>query len=136
MANWYGTSRSNYFRVKDETAFRKWADGLGISIVERKDDTTLFAVHPGDRTDDGSWPSYDLETDEVVGFEDELAKHLLKGQIAVLITAGAERLRYISGSAVAVNHQGRAVVVMLDDIYQKAAHQFRVPEAEITRAEY
>ncbi len=30
MADWYGTARSNYFRVKDEAAFRKEAESLGL----------------------------------------------------------------------------------------------------------
>jgi len=38
MSNWYGTSRSNYFRVKDETSFRKWTDCLGIGIFKHDDD--------------------------------------------------------------------------------------------------
>jgi len=112
MSNWYGTSRSNYFRVKDETSFRKWTDCLGIGIFKHDDDPTLFAVHPGERTDDGSWPSYDLEKDEDIDFADELARHLLKGQIAVLMTAGAKSR------------------------HEKAARRFRVREEEITRAEH
>ena len=54
----------------------------------------------------------------------------------MLMTAGTKRLRYISGSALAVNHWGRVVIVMLDDIYEKAARRFRVREEEITRAEH
>ena len=34
MANYYATARSNYFAVKDETAFREWADHLGLTILE------------------------------------------------------------------------------------------------------
>ena len=70
MSNWYGTSQSNYFRVKDETSFRKWADGLGIGIFQHDDDPTLFAVHPGDHTDDGSWLSCDFENDKEIDFSE------------------------------------------------------------------
>ncbi len=109
---------------------------MNIGIIENKRDPTLFAVHSGDRTDDGSWPSYDLENDKDIDFQGELVGHLLEGQVAVLMSAGADKLRYISGSAVAVNHEGHAVTVSLDDIYATAASYFGVTEKEITLAEY
>lgn len=34
MATWCGSSRSNYFTVKDTGAFRVWADQLGIDVWE------------------------------------------------------------------------------------------------------
>jgi hypothetical protein len=49
---------------------------------------------------------------------------------------GAEKLRYLTGVAIAVNHKGRAAVVSLDDIYRKAARTFRVPENEISQDAY
>jgi hypothetical protein len=35
MANYYGTARTNYFRVKDEAKFRAWiiTFGGGVEIV-------------------------------------------------------------------------------------------------------
>jgi hypothetical protein len=136
MANWCGRSRSNYFRVKDEAAFRQWAANLNIYLIDEHAKQSLFAVHLGDSTDDGSWPSCDPETGEEIDFVDQLSKHLVKGQIAVLMTAGAENLRYVTGDAVAVNAQGRVIVLSLSAIYSLAARYFRVPESTITRAEY
>jgi hypothetical protein len=49
---------------------------------------------------------------------------------------GAEKLRYLTGIAIAVNYKGRATVVSLDDVYRKAARTFRVPESKITQAAY
>ena len=55
MANYYATARSNYFAVKDEQAFREWADGLGLMILEpsevSEDLIDRFGISPGD--DDG-----------------------------------------------------------------------------------
>ncbi len=136
MANWYGTSRSNYFRIKDEAQFRQWVDTRGISIIQSREDPTLFAVHPGDSTGDGSWPSYDMDADAEVDFLNELSQHLAKDEVAVLLTAGAEKLRYITGEALAVNYEGKVVDLSLLDIYQKAARAFRVPLSSITHAEY
>jgi hypothetical protein len=54
----------------------------------------------------------------------------------VLMEIGAEKLRYLTGIAIAVNHKGRAAAVSLDDVNSKAAHTFRVQENEITQAAY
>ena len=136
MANWYGTARSNYFRVKDAEVFVQWAKrrGLGVFKIERGAD--IFAIHGGDSTGDGSWPSYDLDEDSEIDLVRELAEHLPKGQVAVLMEIGAEKLRYLTGVAIAVNHKGRVVQLTLSDIYYKAARAFRVAESEITQATY
>ena len=136
MANWYGTSRSNYFRVKDKDAFLKWADGRGLGVFNNEENADLFAIYGGEGTDDGSWPSYDVEGDTEIDLVAELAQHLLKGQIAVLMEIGAEKLRYLTGVAIAVNHKGRVVQLTLSDIYHKASRIFRVAENEITQATY
>jgi hypothetical protein len=136
MANWYGTARSNYFRVKDNDAFLKWADSRGLGVFRNKESADLFAIHGGETTDDGSWPSYDVEGDTEIDLVSELAQHLPKGQIAVLMEIGAEKLRYLTGVAMAIDHKGRVVEVTLSDIYRKAARAFRVAESEITQATY
>jgi len=136
MANWYGTARSNYFRVKDKVAFLKWADGRALGVFKNEENTDLFAIYGGESTDDGSWPSYDVEGDTEIDLVTELAQHLPKGQIAVLLEIGAEKLRYLTGMAIAVNHEGRVVELTLSDIYCKAARAFRVAESEITQATY
>jgi len=136
MANWYGSARSNYFRVKDRDAFLNWADSRGLGVFKNDESSDLFAIYGGESTGDGSWPSYDVEGDTEFDLVDELAQHLLKGQIAVLMEIGAEKLRYLSGVAIAVNHKGRVVELTLGDIYRKAARIFRVAESEITQASY
>ena len=136
MANWYGTARSNYFRVKNNDAFVKWADSRGLGVFRNKEGADLFAIHGGETTDDGSWPSYDVQGDTEIDLVAELAQHLPKGQIAVLMEIGAEKLRYLTGVAIAVNHKGRVVELTLSDIYRKASRTFRVAESEITQATY
>jgi hypothetical protein len=136
MANWYGSSRSNCFRVKDCDAFLQWVEKRGLGVFKNSEDAALFAIHSGDSTDGGSWPSFDLETDTEVDIGAELAQHLPREEIAVLMKIGAEKLRYLTGIAIAVNHKGRAVVVSLDDVYRKAARTFRVQENKITQAAY
>ncbi len=136
MANWYGTARSNCFRVKDKDAFLKWADGRGLGVFKNEENADLFAIYGGESTDDGSWPSYDVESDTEIDLVAELAQHLPNGQIAVLMEIGAEKLRYLTGVAIAVNHKGRVVELTLSDIYGKASRAFQIPENEITHATY
>ena len=137
MANWYGSSRSNYFKVKDEAAFRKWADELGLTVITNLNpEGTLFGVYPGD-SDDGFWPSFvfgDFDDEErEVDICAELAEHLAEGEVAVLMTIGAAKLRYLIGHATAVKWTGETVEVSINDIYEKA---FKVFGVKPTPGEY
>jgi hypothetical protein len=143
MADWYGTARSNYFRVKDEAAFRKDAESLYLDVMtSRSDNDLLFMVTPNAVNDKGGWPIWSpdksdedenpLEVD-IVG---TLAKHLVDGEIVVLMECGAEKLRYITGHATAFNNTGHRVELDLDDIYRIAAQLLHVPIENITKAEY
>jgi hypothetical protein len=62
MANWPGTARSNYFRVKDAAAFVQWAERRGLGVFKTERGADIFAFHSGESTGDGSWPSYDMDT--------------------------------------------------------------------------
>ena len=132
MANWYGTSRSNYFAVKDRATFNAWAESRALIVME---DGDLVGINPG--ADDGGWPSdyEDEDTGDLVDFDlkAELAPLIQEGQIVVLVEAGAENLRYVTGYAIAFNHTGEFVEVSLSDIYKLAAAKFG---REPTAAEY
>lgn len=140
MANYCGTSRTNYFKVRDGEAFKKWAEGLHLDVavghVGEKEGK--FALFPSRNSDDGCFPDgtiYDEATDEDRDFDfaAELSKHLAEGEVAVHVHIGAEKLRYLLGYAVAVNHRGETVEVNIDEIYKLAdTHLGVLP----TRAEY
>lgn len=142
MADWYGTARSNYFQVRDETAFRAWAEKRGLHVFESRtagDSPTFFGFYSEDQY--GGWPSYEMDLEEETGDGSidlcaELAPHLLDGQIAVLMEVGAEKHRYVTGTAIAVDHTGKTVEVTLDDIYESAARAFGVETNEIGRCCY
>ena len=115
MANYLCAARTNYFKVRDVVAFREWASQYCVSVI--RDDHDLVGLLNED-PDGGSWPSYDPETDEEICFTEELSKHLQEGQVAILMEAGAEKLRYVFGQAVAVDHEGNELYVNLRDIYK------------------
>lgn len=131
MANYYGTERTNYFRVKDETAFRQFAGKFHLTVIE--DSEGRFGLLPTDWTDDGTFPTYLPDSDEEFDFMAALANHLQEGSIAVRVQAGAEKLRYVCGFAEAINHKGETVDVSINSIYNLAAKKLG---GEVTRAEY
>lgn len=139
MANWYGASRSNYFRVKDIKAFMEDMRTISVAVVINNDAEfgQRCMVHPEDG-DDGNWPSYryDNETDsemEDIWLPEVISKHLPEGEVAVFLTVGHEKLRYLTGFAVAIDHTGKEIEVNLNEIYPRAAEAFgKIP----TAAEY
>ena len=100
MADWYGSARSNYFRVKDDAAFRAWANEYGVEFAVKGD---TFAIFPYN-TDGGDWPTrYDDNGDPCSeGIAEELQPFLADGEVALLFTIGAENLRYLTAYIAAV----------------------------------
>lgn len=129
MADFIASARSNYFRVVDRAAFEAWLDTLplDVSIITETDPDVPeekvgillnephgLDLYPEDR--DGQ------ERDVLK----ELAPHLADGETAIFMEAGAEKLRYISGLAIALQRareepEGyRMLKVCLSDIYDLA----------------
>lgn len=124
MANWTGTARSNYFQVKDPEAFKAAMEPYEVRVLERKadDGTQLYGLVS--ETEFGGWQSYDYETEEDIVLWKIVSEHLVDGDVAVFVEAGAEKARYVTGYAVAFDATGRDVRVDLDDIYAKAEEVF------------
>lgn len=130
MANYYETARTNYFKVKDEVTFRAWVEKHGLELAE--EDGT-FAVFP---PDDGDGNGFNLiprdeeggtiDDADTLDIAEEIAAHLTPDSVAVIMGAGAEKLRYVNGWAVAVNHKGETVSVNLEEIYTKALAAFGI----------
>lgn len=147
MANYYASARSNYFRVKDEAVFRNWVGRYDALEVIDGDGMVGLLCTGGDG--DG-WPSMRWLTDDElaaipesepceefveIDFLAELSAHLVPGSVAVLMEAGAEKLRYISGWAAAVDSTGETVSLSLSRIMDLAREKFG-PAAEITECQY
>lgn len=136
MANYEPFVRSNYFQVLDPTAFRSWCAERGLEVIDDEDPVhgTLYGFIaddgiPNDRLDD--------ETDEYVDidFYAELAAHLVTGWIATVREIGYEKMRYLTGYTVAVDHAGETITLNLDDIYALAKKQWG-EEVNCTCCEY
>lgn len=125
MANYYAVSRTNYFRVKDENAFRDWVAEAGFQIwIGDGQNEGMLALGPNEFSDDGCLDlPYDDEPRDLV---DELSQHLTDDTVCVLMESGHEKMRYVTGNAVAFNSKGEFVQVNLNDIYALAKQKFGV----------
>jgi hypothetical protein len=136
MANWQGAARTNYFFVKNEKQFKAWADNPpNMEIGEKDGRFMLMSTCP----DTGAFTQYvyDDETGHEYDVDlTEIAQFLEDGQVAIFMEAGAEKLRCITGWAMAVSWDGRVENVSIDDIYEKAANAFGVNRSSITACSY
>lgn len=127
--------------MRDEKAFREWTTLLGLTILEPthhdkvSDGIPRFGIAPGD-FDEGGWPTsiYHEDTDvcENIDISEQLSPHLADDEVAVLMEVGNEKLRYVSGTATAVNSKGEIAHLDLYSIYELAL----VLGPNITHAEY
>lgn len=132
MADWYGACRTNYVQVKDPAAFEKEFAPFSVQAVY--DEQGRVALLSTD--EHGGWPSSveDEETGEELEFDFGLAvPHLVEGQVLVVLCSGAEKLRYITGDAIAYSWDNRIVSVDINEIYAKVKTAFGV---DTTLAEY
>jgi hypothetical protein len=119
MANYAGYARSNYVRVRDEAAFLGWVETLPGVVARREDGNPgrfALLVEDGDH---GGWPNRCHDGEEEIDLHAELAGHLVEGEVAVLQEVGVEKLRYLVGYAVAVNHRGERLAISIDDVYER-----------------
>jgi hypothetical protein len=135
MANYYESARTNYFQVKDIDAFKeelKDVKSLDIIVEHRnlKDYVCLLA----DSENGFAWDYYDEAQEDYVEIDWDgiFTKHLVDGSVAIIIGAGAEKLRYVSGYAFAFNNKGETKRIALDDIYKLAESL----GSDVQRAEY
>jgi hypothetical protein len=135
MANYYESARTNYFQVKDIDAFKeelKDVKSLNIIVEHRnlKDYVCLLSEYEGGF----AWDYYDEAQEDYVEIDWDgiFTKHLVDGSVAIIIGAGAEKLRYVSGYAFAFNNKGETKRIALDDIYALAESL----GSDVQRAEY
>ena len=141
MANYYATTRTNYFRVKDADAFEAWCADLNLEFWKQDTGPNAYYACTADTGDCCGWPSQRRMTDEDgcedyvdIDFTGELAEHVHERDCAVLIEIGSEKLRYLVGVAIAVHPDGRLHSLNIADIYECARQAF--PGINVTEAQY
>jgi len=136
MANYYANCRSNYFKVKDNDAFEVAMDEIpGIDVIKTAGENSYCIL--GDDPDGAGWPSWfddDNGDEHEIDLPHMVADHLADEEVAIFMESGAEKLRYITGYAVAINNKHETRVVTLNNIYDLAKELTDSPV--ITVAEY
>ncbi len=136
MADWYGISRSNYFAVKNKKKFKDFCKKWNAELITKSNNKKLVGFISNDEY--GALPSINLDEEgpesDFDSFVTELSTHLKEGQVAIMMESGAERARYISGLALAVNHKGETVNISLEDIYKLVEDNFGI--TDFTHCEY
>jgi hypothetical protein len=133
MANYYGMARTNYFAVKNAMAFLEELEN--IPDLETAGNSDPNAVCLLSESESGwVWSYYDEESGEdiEVDWEGIFTRHLADNSVAIIMEIGNEKLRYLSGIAVAYNNKGETREVSLDNIYTLAEEL----GTTITRATY
>ncbi|HTM81573.1 hypothetical protein [Asticcacaulis sp.] len=123
MSDPIGKCRSNYFKVKDKSAFEAWILEFDVDLVWSEDRVAFLG-----NADDGGIPDRFASEDdlETVSLEEDLHQYLEDGEVCVVFNVGSERLRVLWGGAVAIHSSGATVSVRLDDIYELARTTFEM----------
>lgn len=122
MANYYCTTRTNYFHVNNIEKFKDLINHTypigDIEINEQKDDkgnsTFCFGCHG---TIDGLAVNGSLSQD---AFYNELQKIVAENDAIIIFEAGAEKLRYVVGEALIITHND-IKRLSIDDLAVKEA---------------
>lgn len=130
MANYYEKARTNYFNVKDASAFDKFIALFNgsIEVMPHETEGTLALLFDEETGIPITYYDHEAEDWVEIDFVNELAKHLTDDSIAVIEAVGSEKMRYLTGYAVAVNSQGYRLDINLSDIYGRARDFFGVKE--------
>lgn len=135
MANWCGAFRSNYFKVKSPKKFRLFFDTIKkqYSEIDLWEEEKEFAF--------GGYCNipnslYGKEGNAAIdSITLEIAKYLKDDEILILQEAGNEKLRYVTGYAVAINSKGKTTSIEISDIYDIASKEFKIPKEKISYCE-
>jgi len=139
MADWHGTCRSNYFRVKDRKAFEEALAQFDAELLDHpKEGSDAVGFISTDQFGGVPTRYYDDEGDELDGpinILDVIGEHILPGDVCIIMEVGAEKARYVTGEACAIwgSDENQSIRLSLDSIYDLVKEKTGI---EPTKAEY
>lgn len=137
MADWSGVSRTNYVEIKSFGELLEAVRDLPLTVDRHPEKPNFVSFAPGGSDDgDFNYCFIDDNDDEIEWWWPDLAHHMVEWQVLVVKTAGSEKMRYLTGVALAVAWDGRTTSVNLNDIYAKAAQAFEVDVRTIAECTY
>lgn len=147
MANYYATSRTNYFRVTDEEKYNELFKNLvgleseicDFTFTKEENGITLHGFGsygpisyrvPNSNTDEYDDEDYDFDQ-----FLAELQAILPENEAFIYMEAGNEKLRYITGFSVVVTKNDIESVEICDEALKVAKRLLKKEDFE-TQMEY
>ena len=120
MSDWYGSARSNYFKVQDDEQFKEFCYKWFVEPIEEKGKWGFICTGYFGNLPDEEYG----ENDDLIGYFNDFLKglsgHLCDDEVAVLMEVGACKLIYLTGKAIAINNRGEKREVNLEQIYDLA----------------
>ena len=140
MANWHGTSRTNYVYVDDIDLLKETLAPFDITI-DVSNDGVMFSSR---ESDSGSFPSFvyvqhdDQEDKELVfDWKEHVMPYVKEGEVLIVMSVGAEKYRYVTGYSEAYVRKGtdiQSIGLDIGEIYELASEELGILPR--TRAEY
>lgn len=134
MANYYGSCRSNYFKVKRgmEDEFSELASSCGFSL-SREDKGTYIWIEDGGIP---SWYNTGLGEDEKEIEWKDFAKFLVPGEVIHLTESGSEKMRYLMGLALFIRADGKVKWVNIHDVPKSVTNYAKKHKRTVTDCMY
>lgn len=140
MANWYGVWRTNYVKLRADRidALRNFEVTLAAgddntwAILSESEGGEPYCYEASE--DLPEWLREFLVNDDYLNLMDCLHEFLEDGEVIVIESSGAEKLRYVTGYSMAIHSSGKSIMINIQDIYEKAKKEFGV--SEISQACY
>jgi hypothetical protein len=137
MADFFATSRSNYVLVKDVTAAIAALKDFDIPIHRHPKNANAIMLTGCDGDGTFSIVSYEELVETYLDLTEWASTHLVEGQVLVLVSAGAEKLRYISAWAEAYTWKGEVITVdLLDALFSKIYEKLDIDKIEVADPSY
>ena len=137
MSDFTGAERTNYVTIADMEGLLAFLDGSGIELVEQEGKHALL---PPDMSGDGCFPTGWGDDDDFEFEMRQVMKYVAVNEVLVIVSAGHERLRYVSGYASAYVRRAddtiERISLSLTQIYAEASKKFGINYADISPAEY
>lgn len=138
MANWYGASRTNYFKVTDEERYQSLFNRLAGTDNEVEDFSTTrngetyhaFGSYGDILVKSESYDNGE-EFSEWSDFLRSVGEILAPDSVFVYTIVGNEKLRYLTGICDMVFPNGRVIHCDLADFAHNSAKQFFGSEYEL-----
>ena len=137
MADFLATSRSNFVLVKDAQAAIEALKPYDIPI--HRHPTNKNAIMLAGCDGDGTFSStrYEGLVETYLDLAEWASTHLVEGQVLVLVSAGAEKLRYISAWAEAYTWKGEVVTVdLLTSLFSRLQKELGIAPSEVADPSY